>query len=84
MSAQIIPFRASRRRALIEEAARMLNETHGEAANEAWKRMMRDMAQDLIAKGVPVGEMREQVLEFQAAVQLELMAQSSAGFGQTS
>jgi hypothetical protein len=50
----------------------MLNETHGEAANDAWKILMRRLADELAAMGLSTGEMRRQVLEFQAAVQLEL------------
>ena len=56
----------------------MLNETHGEAANEAWRRLMRSMAEQLTAMGISTGEMRQQVLEFQAAVQLELQAQAAS------
>jgi hypothetical protein len=37
---------------------------------------MRTMAERLIATGLSDGEMRRQILEFQGAVQLELMAQS--------
>lgn len=54
----------------------MLSETHGEAANTAWKTLMRTMAEQLTAMGFSTGEMRRQILEFQGAVQLELMAQS--------
>jgi hypothetical protein len=58
------------------EAARMLSETHGEAANTAWKSLMRGMAEQLTSMGLSAAEMRRQILEFQGAVQLELMAQS--------
>lgn len=75
MSCEIVAFPASRRRARILEAVKMLNETHGPAANEAWKISMRAMAEELIAMGVSQAEMRQQVLEFQAAVQLEMQAQ---------
>ena len=78
MSCQIVAFPAARRRAQILQAVEMLNETHGAAADEAWKTMMRSMAQQLIDTGLSNGEMRQQVLEFQAAVQLELMAQSAS------
>jgi hypothetical protein len=54
----------------------MLNETHGDAANEAWRSLMRTMADQLTAMGVSKEEMRRQVLAFQAAVQLELLVQS--------
>ena len=77
MSAHVIAFPAAQRRAQVRNAVRMLNETHGEAANEAWKILMREMADELLEIGFSTGEMRRQVLEFQAAVQLELMAQSA-------
>ena len=77
MSCQIIAFPAAQRRVQIVQAAKMLNETHGEAANQAWKALMRSLAEQLGAMGVSAGEVRHQVLEFQAAVQLELMAHTS-------
>lgn len=77
MSAQLIAFPAAQRTAQVRNAARMLNETHGEAANEAWKLLMRSMADELIAAGLSTGEMRRQVLEFQAAVQFELHGRST-------
>ena len=76
MSNEVIAFPSARRRAQVLQAAKMLNETHGEAANEAWRTLMRSMAGQLTAMGIPTWEMRRQVLAFQAAVQLELMAQS--------
>jgi hypothetical protein len=75
MLCEIIAFPAARRRSRILDAVKMLNETHGAAANEAWKLLMRSMAEELVAMGVSNGEMRQQVLEFQAAVQLEMQAQ---------
>lgn len=74
MSARVVAFPAARRQAQIRSAVKLLNETHGEAANEAWKTLMRKMADELTAMGFSAGEMRRQVLEFQAAVQLELRA----------
>lgn len=78
MSGQIISFPAAQRRVQIQQAARMLNETHGEAAATAYKILVRKMADEMTAMGISQGEMRRQVLEFQAAVQIELMAQSNA------
>ena len=75
MSCEIVAFPAARRRSRILDAVKMLNETHGPAANEAWKLLMRKMAEELIAMGVSNGDMRQQVLEFQAAVQLEMQEQ---------
>lgn len=76
MSGQVVAFPAHRQRAQILDAARMLNETHGDAANTAWKALMRGMAEQLTAMGLSAGEVRRQILEFQGAVQLEMMAQS--------
>lgn len=75
MAGQIVSFPASKRRAQVLQAAKMLNEVHGPAANTAWKSLMTDMAAQLLATGISDGEMRQQILEFQAAVQLELRAQ---------
>jgi len=75
MSGQVIAFPAAHLRAQIVDAARMLSETHGEAANTAYRTLMRTMAERLVAMGLSQGEMRQQILEFQGAVQLELMAQ---------
>ena len=75
MSAHLLAFPLAQRHAEVRSAVRMLNDTHGEAANEAWRNLMRKMAEELVAMGFSTGEMRRQVLEFQAAVQLELRAQ---------
>lgn len=75
MSGQIVSFPTSKRRAQVLHAAKMLSELHGEAANKAWKSLMTGMAEQLLAMGISTGEMRQQIMEFQAAVQLELRAQ---------
>jgi hypothetical protein len=75
MTSQIISFPTARRWAQVLQAARMLNEIHGPAANEAWRSLMSGLAEELRMAGISEGEMRHQVLEFQAAVQLELRAQ---------
>ncbi|UVC07524.1 hypothetical protein IHQ71_20305 [Rhizobium sp. TH2] len=72
MTFHAIAFPAARRRSEIEQAARMLNETHGAAAVAAWKELMRSMAARMQAMGVAENEVREQILDFQAAVQIEL------------
>ena len=77
MSAHVLAFPAAQRRSHVRNAVKMLNETHGEAANEAWKILVRKIADELGAIGLSTGEMRQQVMEFQAAVQLELCAQSA-------
>lgn len=78
VSKKVIAFPSARRRAEVLQAAKMLNETHGDAANRAWRSLMRDMADQLTAMGVSTEDMRRQVLAFQAAVQLELLVQSES------
>ena len=78
MSNEVIAFPSARRRAQVLQAVKMLNETHGEAANEAWRSLMRSMADQLTSMGISTAEMRRQVLEFQAAVQLELRDQAAS------
>ena len=78
MSNEVIAFPSARRRAQVLQAAKMLNETHGDAANQAWRSLMRGMADQLTAMGVSTEDMRRQVLAFQAAVQLELLVQSES------
>lgn len=82
MTSQIISFPAARRRAQVLEAARMLNEIHGPAANTAWRSLMTGLADELRVAGISESEMRQQVLEFQAAVQLELRAQFESELAQ--
>ncbi|MDB5553662.1 MAG: hypothetical protein JWL86_3646 [Rhizobium sp.] len=72
MTFHAIAFPAARRRSEIEQAARMLNETHGTAAVAAWKELAQSMAVRMRAMGVAEDEVREQILDFQTAVQIEL------------
>lgn len=72
MTFHAIAFPAARRRSEIEQAARMLNETHGPAAVAAWKELAQSMAVRMRAMGVAEDEVREQILAFQTAVQIEL------------
>jgi hypothetical protein len=72
MTFQTTAFPASRRKAEIERAAKMLNEVHGSAATDAWKELARSMAARMRAMGVAESEVRVQILEFQTAVQIEL------------
>ena len=72
MTFHAIAFPAARRRSEIEQAARMLNETHGTAATVAWIELARSMAMRMRTMGVAEDEVREQILDFQAAVQIEL------------
>lgn len=72
MTLHAIAFPAARRRAEVERAATMLNETHGPAAVAAWKELVMSMAAGMRAMGVAESDVREQILEFQVAVQIEL------------
>ena len=61
------------RRDLVREAAENLDRTHGNAAADYWRSTCRGLAADLMAKGCPEHEVREQVMDFQAAVQVQLL-----------
>jgi glutamine synthetase len=59
----------------------MLNNVHGEAATVAWKELVRSIASQLTAMGIPHEEIRHQVMVFQDSVQQELQSigQTMAG-----
>lgn len=79
MTFHAIAFPAARRRVEIERAASMLNEIHGAAAAVAWKELVQSMAAGMRAMGVAEDDIREQILDFQAAVQIELQGIAAAG-----
>ena len=74
MTGQMIAFPTSRHRVQVLRAAHTLAELNGEAANVAWKSLVSTMSEELLANGVSAADMRRQILEFQAVVQLELRA----------
>lgn len=61
------------RRDLVRRAAHDLDRQNGEAALSFWKTTCRTLGADLLAQGCPEHEMRAQILDFQAAVQVELL-----------
>jgi len=61
------------RRDLVCRAAHDLDRHHGEAAVSFWKTTCRALGADLVARGCPEDEMRTQIMDFQVAVQMELM-----------
>lgn len=61
------------RRDLVRKAATDLDRHHGEAAVDFWKTTCRALGADLVARGCPDDEMRTQIMDFQLAVQMELM-----------
>ncbi|AWI58998.1 hypothetical protein AB395_00003362 [Sinorhizobium fredii CCBAU 45436] len=56
----------------VQQAARFLNIVHGPNAEKWWKKRTRSIAASLRVAGVPEDEIRQQVLAFQDAVQMEL------------
>lgn len=70
----LVAFPVAARRHQVRQAAEMLNSTHGEAATVFWKSLIRSIADQLAAAGIPPEEVRQEVLQFQASVQLELQA----------
>ncbi|MBP1853531.1 DUF6074 family protein [Rhizobium halophytocola] len=61
------------RRDLVRQAAEDLDRYHGKAAADYWRSTCRGLAADLTAKGCSDDEMREQIMDFQAAVQVALL-----------
>lgn len=61
------------RRDLVRNAAHDLDRHHGEEAVRFWKATCRALGADLVARGCPEDEMRMQIMDFQVAVQMELM-----------
>lgn len=61
------------RQDLVKRSAIALDNHHGNAAIAFWRNTCRDLGAELIARGCPEEEMRLQILDFQAAVQVELL-----------
>ena len=76
-SAEFIAFPVSRRVADVRRAAETLYKTHGTEAAIFWKKLIRSIADPLIAAGVHEDDVREQVLHFQDAVQFEMQMLAS-------
>ena len=70
---KVIAFPAATGIANIERCARELGRRHGADAIEFWKAECRRLADQLLAAGVAESDVRQQVLEFQQDVQIELV-----------
>lgn len=62
------------RRDLVRRSAEELDSHHGQAAADYWRNTCRRLGDNLLAQGCADDEMRQQILDFQSAVQAELMA----------
>jgi hypothetical protein len=66
-------FPLANRRDLVRRSAIELDRLNGYAATEFWKTTCRGLGNELLALGCPEDEMRAEIMDFQAAVQIELM-----------
>jgi len=66
-------FPLASRRDLVRRSAIELDRLNGYAATEFWKATCRGLGNELLALGCPEDEMRGEIMDFQAAVQVELM-----------
>lgn len=77
MIGQVTPsiafFPLASRRDLVRRSAVALDNCHGPAAVDFWRTTCRALGTELLALGCPEEEMRAEIMDFQAAVQMELM-----------
>ncbi|MGF0538544.1 DUF6074 family protein [Agrobacterium sp. ES01] len=66
-------FPISQRSDVVRQAARELDSHNGQAALDFWKNKCRALGAELTARGCAEDEMRAQIMDFQAAVQAELL-----------
>lgn len=66
-------FPLASRRDLVRRSAVELDTCHGPAAVDFWRTTCRALGAELLALGCPEEEMRAEIMDFQAAVQMELM-----------
>lgn len=62
------------RRDLVRRSAEQLDGFNGQAAADFWRATCRRLGAELVAQGCPDEEMRIQIMDFQAAVQAELLS----------
>ncbi|WP_337268076.1 DUF6074 family protein [Oryzifoliimicrobium ureilyticus] len=70
---EIVIFPVARRTGDIERCAAELDRLNGEAAVTYWKTECRRLAAELSERGMPEEAVRQEVLDFQASVQVELL-----------
>ncbi|THV24868.1 DUF6074 family protein [Peteryoungia ipomoeae] len=66
-------FPLASRRHLVRRSAVELDKLNGRAADTYWKKTCRALGQELLSLGCPEETMRAEVMEFQNAVQWELV-----------
>lgn len=72
-SPSIAFFPLASRRDLVRRSAVELDRLNGRTAAEFWKNTCRSLGHELLALGCPEDDMRAEIMDFQAAVQMELM-----------
>jgi len=73
-NSEIIAFPAKNRIADVKRCAVMLDRLHGAEANDFWRNECRELAAHLTRIGYEDAAMRQEIMEFQEAVQAELWA----------
>lgn len=66
-------FPLASRRDLVRSAAVTLDRLHGENATVFWRTTCRQLGAELLDLGCPEDQMRAEIMDFQDAVQMELM-----------
>ena len=66
-------FPLASRRDLVRRSDEALDKCHGPAAVDFWRTTCRALGTELLALGCPEEDMRAEIMDFQAAVQMELM-----------
>jgi len=71
-SAELFHFPVDRHTALVRRTARALAELHGEPANLFWRKIARELFNDLLAKGNDEHTARDEIRRFSESVQAEI------------
>ncbi|MCM2294252.1 DUF6074 family protein [Allorhizobium sp. BGMRC 0089] len=66
-------FPLASRRGLVRQSAIELDRLNGEDANIFWRKTCKALGAELLDLGCPAEQMREEILQFQNSVQMELM-----------
>lgn len=72
-AAKIAFFPLASRRDLVRTSAEKLDQCHGPDAVQFWRTTCRSLGAELLSLGCPEDTMRAEIMDFQEAVQFELM-----------
>lgn len=72
-AAKIAFFPLASRRDLVRTSAEKLDQCHGPDAVQFWRTTCRALGAELLSLGCPEDTMRAEIMDFQEAVQFELM-----------